>query len=515
MTPITQGNRQSPLTAPLLEVSGLKKSFAVPVLRGLDFSVRAGEVHALVGSNGAGKSTLARILAGMLPSDGGTVRFGGAEHAPRTRQEAKAGGVTLMLQELSVFPTLTVAENLFLDRLPARFGFVDHRRLRREAATALARVGLGALDPDTPAATLGVGRQQQVELAAALAGECRLLILDEPTAALTPPETERLFENIRRLCGAGVAILYISHRMDELRRIADRVSVLRDGQLVGTMAMAQTTTEELVRLMAGHEMACAPTAAGSRGAVALRVRGLRREPAVREVTFDVHRGEILGLFGLVGAGRTETLRAIFGADAGAAGTVEIGDPLRPARIRRPAEAIAAGLALVPEDRKKDGLLLPRSITENTTLAALSRHARLGWLRPAAEALSTARIRHRLGVHCTSPTQPVATLSGGNQQKIVLGRWLLRDSTVLLLDEPTRGVDAAAKDAIHALLRELAAEGKAIVVVSSEVPELLSLCHRLIVLSAGRTVAEFSPADWTLEKLTAAAFCGHLETLTPC
>lgn len=501
----------------LLQVSGLDKSFAVPVLRALDFRMRAGEVHALVGSNGAGKSTLARILAGMLPRDGGAIHFAGREHAPRTRREAQACGVTLMLQELNVFPTLTVAENLFLDRLPARFGWVDRRRLRREAALALDRVGLGALDPDTPAAALGVGRQQQVELAAALAGECRLLILDEPTAALTQPETERLFENIQRLRSEGVAILYISHRMDELRRIADRVSILRDGQLVATMPIAQTSTDEMVRLMAGHEMPRTPasTASAARGPVALRVRGLRRGPAVRDVSFDVHRGEIFGLFGLVGAGRTETLRAIFGADAGAQGTVETGTPLRPLRVRCPAEAIAAGLALVPEDRKKDGLLLPKSLTENTTLAALSQHAHLGWLRPAAEARSTAGIVQRLGVQCASTQQPVATLSGGNQQKIVLGRWLLRDSTVLLLDEPTRGVDAAAKDAIHTLLRELAAEGKAIVVVSSEVPELMSLCHRLIVLSAGRTVAEFSPADWSMEKLTAAAFSGHLDTAAPC
>ncbi len=497
-----------PAEPPLLQVRGLRKAFAAPVLRDFDLTVRAGEVHALVGGNGAGKSTLARILAGLLERDGGEITLDGRSLRARSRREAQAAGVTLMLQELNVLPTLTVAENLFLPRLPRRWGFVDRRRLFEQTRVALARVGLDGLPPDTSAATLGVGQRQQVEMAAALAEECRLLILDEPTAALTMPETEKLFENLRRLRADGVSVLYISHRMDELRQIADTVSVVRDGQRVATLPMAQTGTAELVRLMAGHEVATTPAGRGRGfGEVALRVRGLRAGTAVRGVDLEVRRGEILGLAGLVGAGRTETLRAIFGADARDAGSVEIAG--RAVDLRGPAEAVAEGLAFVPEDRKDQGLLLDQSLRVNATLAALRQHQRGPWMSRAAETRSTRGIVGRLAVRCDSPEQAVSSLSGGNQQKIVLGRWLLRDSAVLLLDEPTRGVDVPAKEAIYTLLRELAGEGKACVVVSSELPELMGLCDRIAVLSAGRVAGEFLPGEWSIEKLTAASFRGHL------
>lgn len=489
---------------PLLQVQALRKSFAVPVLRDFDLTLQPGEVHALVGGNGAGKSTLARILAGLLPRDGGTVTLDGHPFQPRTRRGAQAAGVTLMLQELNVLPTLSVAENIFLPRLPQRFGFVDRRTLHAQARAVLSRVGLGGLAPDTPAVRLGVGQQQQVELATALAEDCRLLILDEPTAALTIPEIEKLFENLRRLRERGVGVLYISHRMDELRVIADTVSVMRDGQRVVTRPMADTGTAELVRLMAGHELCSAPIRRTRLpGKIALKVDNLVAGSAVRAVSFEVRRGEILGLAGLVGAGRTETLRAIFGADTPEAGHIEIDG--RPARIRHPADAVAAGLALVPEDRKHHGLLLPQSLRVNATLATL----RGVFVSKTAETRATQGIIDRLAVRCDTPEQPAASLSGGNQQKIVLGRWLLRSSAVLLLDEPTRGVDVPAKEAIYALLHALADEGKACVIVSSELPELMSLCDRIAVMSAGRVVETFLPREWTLENLTAAAFRGHL------
>jgi ribose transport system ATP-binding protein len=489
---------------PLLDIGGLNKSFAARVLRDFSLSVAQAEVHALVGANGAGKSTLARILAGLLQPDSGEITFLGQPHHPHSRRRAQAAGVTLMLQELNVLPTLSVAENLFLPELPSRFGLVNRRALRAKAQEALARVGLEHLNPNTPAALLGVGQQQLVELAAALAEKCRLLILDEPTAALTAHETETLFEKIHELRQQGISVIYISHRMDELRRICDRVSVLRDGQRVATLPLSGTSTQELVKLMAGREMPTRPMPHGRQpGAVALSVRQLRAGSVVRDVSFEVRSGEILGLSGLVGAGRTETLRAIFGADRSDDSAIAIHG--RKIRIRRPSEAVAAGLALVPEDRKQDGLLLPQSIRVNATLADLKGTL----LRREEELAATARVIERLAVKCDSVEQPASTLSGGNQQKIVIGRWLLPDSKVLLLDEPTRGVDVPAKEAIYKLLRELADDGKAIVVVSSELPELMSLCDRIAVMSAGRIVQEFLPHEWTQEKLTEAAFRGHL------
>lgn len=488
---------------PILQVSGLGKSFGTPVLRDFDLMLMPGEVHALVGGNGAGKSTLARIIAGLLTPDAGALTLGGQPYRPRNRREAQAAGVTLMLQELNVLPTLTIAENLYLHALPSRFGFVDRRKLRERATVALTRVGLGQLDPFTLASRLGIGEQQMVELAAALDEDCRLLILDEPTAALTGREAEALFGQIERLRAAGVCIVYISHRMEELRRIADRVSVLRDGQRVATLPMADTSPQELVRLMAGAEVATRPTERSARrGPVILKVDGLRSRPLVEDVSFELHGGEILGLSGLVGAGRTRTLRTLFGAERRDGGTVTYRG--KAVQFREPADAVAAGWALVPEDRKAHGLLLPESARVNLTLASL----RGFWLNETEETRVATPIRDRLAVKCDTLEQTAASLSGGNQQKLVLGRWLLRETRVLLLDEPTRGVDVPAKESIYALLRELAASGMAILVVSSELPELMSLCDRIVVLSAGRVAGTFSPEDWSAEKLTEAAFHFH-------
>lgn len=501
-----------PASTLLLQVGGLHKSYNVPVLTDFSFDLRGREVHALIGGNGAGKSTFARILCGLTPPNSGEIQFNGRHYAPRSKREAEHAGIVMVLQELNVIGTLSVAENIFLNRLPRRAGFVRFAALHDQAREALARVGLGDLDPATPAGQLGVGQQQLVEVAGALAQNCRLLILDEPTAALTDPETDRLFDNIRRLQADGVGIIYISHRMDEIRRIANRVTVLRDGRRVATHEAAEVTPASMVREMVGHDLperkAAAERAAGE---PALRVDRLRAGDRVRDVSFQVRRGEILGLAGLIGAGRTETLRAIFGADEKDGGDVFLGSATQPVIIREPADAVRAGIGMVPEDRKQDGLLLAQSIRVNTTLATLSRHARRGgWLDTKAETETTGSLCQRLDVRCASLEQAVSELSGGNQQKVVIGRWLARDCSVLLFDEPTRGIDVAAKDMVYQLLRDLAADGKAVVFVSSELTELMAVCDRMLVMSAGHIAAEFLPGEWTQEKITHAAFSGYLD-----
>jgi len=499
-----------PNTAHLLEVTRLQKSYNVPVLVDFSFTLQRGEVHALVGSNGAGKSTFARILSGLTPSDGGDLQLDGRHYNPASKREAEHAGVIMVLQELNLIGTMSIAENIFLNRLPRRGGFLRFAGLHKQARQALQRVGLGDLDPATPAGLLGVGQQQLVEIAGALSQNCRLLILDEPTAALTDPEIEQLFENIRQLQGAGVGIIYISHRMDEIRRIADRITVMRDGRVVATHQAGNVKPAGLVREMVGHDLPERKSAVERPlGEVALRVSHLRAGERVRDVSFEVRCGEILGLAGLIGSGRTETLRAIFGADAKESGEILIGG--QPVDIRSPADALRAGVGLVPEDRKQDGLLSPQSIRVNTTLSTIARHANAGgWLDTRAENQTTESFCGRLQVQCASHEQAVGELSGGNQQKVVIARWLARDCRILLFDEPTRGIDAAAKHTIYQLLRDLAAEGKAVVVVSSELVELMALCDRILVMSHGHIRADFAPDEWTQEKITQAAFSGYLD-----
>jgi len=502
-----------------ISVSGLHKSYlpGVPVLADFDFELCRGEVHALMGSNGAGKSTLANILTGLTPRNSGRILLHDEDYQPATKAGAAAAGVIMVLQELNLIPTLSVAENLFLHCLPNRFGVVSRRRLREQAVAALENVGLAGIDPDSPASRLGVGQQQLVEIAGALAQRSSVLILDEPTAALTGPEIDLLFENIRRLKAQGGAIIYISHRMDEIARIADRVTVMRDGRRISTHRTTKVESRQLVREMAGSEIAerSAESADRSDGKAepGLVVKDLYSGTAVRGVSFVARRGEILGIAGLVGSGRSETLRAVYGADRVDSGSVSLGNSAQPLSLRSAADGVSAGMALIPEDRKHDGLLLDKSLAANATLATMAEHTlSLGRLNFASEYAAAEGVFDRLELKRDSIDQPAGTLSGGNQQKVVLARWILRDSQVMLFDEPTRGIDVAAKEAIYQLLDDFADAGKTLVVVSSDLTELMSISQRIVVMSAGRIAGEFFPGteQWTQEAITGAAFSGYLD-----
>lgn len=503
---------------PLLSIRGLHKAFAAPVLRGVDFSVAGGEIHALMGSNGAGKSTLCNVVAGLLAPDAGTVLLRGRPHRPASLRAAEAAGVRMVMQELNLFPTLSVAENVCFQRLGNGAGIVAPGRLAERARAALARVGLADVDPRTPVSRLGVGQRQLIEIARALSEEPALLILDEPTASLTDPEIHQLFAELGRLRAGGAGVIYISHRMDEICRIADRVSVLRDGELVATETAASLDRDRIVTLMAGAAAAHrAPQArAAARGDALLIVDGLGRAGAFADVGFTLHAGEVLGIAGLIGAGRTELLRGIFGADPADRGCLRLAaDDFREAhRFLRPAQAIAAGIGLVVEDRREQGLLLPAGIDRNISLACLGGlHDRLGRIDGAAEARLAERQCDALAVQCLSLAQPVAQLSGGNQQKVLIGRWLARDLPILLFDEPGRGVDASAKARIHGLIRAAAAAGRGVVVVSSETEELFAVSDRILALSRGRVAGEFDAATVSEETLLAACFRYHSDEET--
>lgn len=493
----------------VLAARNIGKTYVQPVLGGVELELRAGEVLALTGENGAGKSTLSKIFCGLEQPTTGSLSFLGQPYAPASRREAERLGVRMVLQELNLLPTLTVAENLFLDNLPSRGGWIARGRLREMAREAMARVGLEAIDPDTPVAALGVGHQQMVEIARNLIGDCRVLVLDEPTAMLTAREVDLLFEQIQRLRDAGVAIVYISHRLEELAKVAQRVAVLRDGQLVAVEPIDRYSSDELVTLMVGREVGEAIDL-GERqiGAPLLQVSNLSRRGKVDDVSFSVRAGEIYGISGLIGAGRTELLRLIYGADRADSGQVAIGNPPVPVRVRSPAEAVGHGIALITEDRKGEGLLLGQPIAANLALGNMPAVSRHGLMRPAAEQALAQRQIDAMRIRCNGAHQAVAELSGGNQQKVVIGRWLERDCQVLLFDEPTRGIDVGAKFEIYGLLGELARQGKALVVVSSDLRELMLICDRIGVLSAGRLIETFDRDDWSQDRLLAAAFAGY-------
>lgn len=495
--------------ATVLSVSGIGKTYAQPVLGNIDLTLLRGEVLALTGENGAGKSTLSKIIGGLVTPTTGSMQFQGQAYTPGSRTQAEQLGIRMVMQELNLLPTLSVAENLFLDNLPSRGGWINRKQLRADAIKAMAHVGLDAIDPDTLVGELGIGHQQMVEIARNLIGDCHVLILDEPTAMLTSREVEMLFEQITRLQARGVSIIYISHRLEELARVAQRIAVLRDGQLVCVEPMANYNSEQLVTLMVGRELG-EKIDLGPRqiGDVALSVKGLGRAGKVHDVSFEVRSGEIFGISGLIGAGRTELMRLIYGADIADTGGIEVGSPLRPVTIRSPVDAVNEGIALITEDRKGEGLLLTQSISANIALGNMPAISRGGMVNGRDELSLAQRQVEAMRIRSSSPTQLVSELSGGNQQKVVIGRWLERDCTVMLFDEPTRGIDVGAKFDIYALLGELTRQGRALVVVSSDLRELMLICDRIGVLSAGRLIDTFERDTWTQDELLAAAFAGY-------
>ncbi len=494
----------------VLAVRGLSKAFAAPVLRQIDLTIGRREVHALLGANGAGKSTLAKIVSGLVAADAGSMTLNGRTYVPGNKAQAEKAGVQMVMQELSVIPTLSVAENLFFNRLPSKWGSIDYRTLLGNAKDVLSRVGLPDIDPSMPVGSLGVGRRQLIEIASAISRRCSLLILDEPTASLTDPQIDLLFAQIKRLRASGIGILYISHRMEEIRRIADTVTVLRDGVVAHVGAAKDISLSGIVRHMVGDRPETKhDRLEGERGEVALSVRQLSDGDRVRDVSFDVSRGEILGIAGLVGSGRTETLRAVFGAERATRGTINVygGEEMDP--FDSPQQAVAAGVGMIPEDRKEEGLLLTQPLRSNVVLgnysgiSGFAGRVALENERAVAEAFCT-----RLEVQCDSVEHRADQLSGGNQQKVIVARWLMKDCPILLLDEPTRGIDVGARATIHGILFDLAGKGKAVVVVSSDLHELMEICDRITVLSAGRSVKTFTKGEWTHALLLEAAFEGH-------
>ena len=483
----------------LIRAHGLRMAFGgVEVVKGVDLELRAGEVHAIMGENGAGKSTVAKMLAGVYRPTAGRVEAFGETAAFASPRAALERGIALIHQEPLTFPDLTVAENVFVGHQPRRGRVVDWRGMHERAGSLLRSLGAG-FGTHRLAGGLSVADQQTVELAAALAHDARVLLMDETTAALTPKEAEELFEVVRRLRGEGRAIAFVSHRLDEIFAISDRITVMRDGEKVAELSTAETNVGEVVRLMVGREVVSRRVPVRRPQAEpALRVRGLSQDGRFEDVSLEVRPGEIVGLAGLVGAGRTEVCEAIFGVTRATSGTVEVqGEAVA---LKSPREAVAKGVAMVPEDRQHHGLLLPLSITSNATLPVL----RGVWLREKRERKAAEEATSRLRTVLRSVAQPVRELSGGNQQKVVLAKWLMTEPKVLILDEPTRGVDVGAKEEVHRTIRELADGGMAILVVSSDLTEVIDLSDRVLVMREGRLVGELAGDAATPEGVMRAA-----------
>ena len=481
---------------PFLEFSGITKRFpGVLALDGVSFSVERGTCHALIGENGAGKSTLGKILAGVHTADSGELKMAGRIIQPTNPLVARELGIAMVHQELAFCPNLSVAENLCLGDLPRRAGFVNHPELRARARAMLATIGAD-IDPDTIIGTLSTGREQLVQIAAAVGTGAKVIVMDEPSSSLSANETAELFRLVRELKARGITLIYVSHRIEELFAICDNITVLRDGHHVATESIARTTPQRVVTQMIGRELLIAAPNHLTRplGDECLRVTALSSPQKFSNINLSVRAGEIVGIAGIVGAGRSEVVEAIFGLDPAASGSLAVKGKSLP--LGSLATALAAGVGLVPEDRKRQGLVLGLNCRENTCLAALPALTTFGWVRRAAEQTLAERYTKRLRVKAPSLETITAGLSGGNQQKIALAKWLARSCDVLLIDEPTRGVDVGAKAEIYQLLDELACEGKALLVVSSELPELIGLCRRILVMREGGIAGEVNRGDFS-------------------
>jgi rhamnose transport system ATP-binding protein len=492
------------MSAPLVELRGLSKSYGgVHALADVRFTIERGTVHALVGENGAGKSTIVKLLTGVIQPDGGTILVEGESQRIGDPQAAHRLGIVAMYQEPTVFPDLTVAENVFAGRHPRGPAHtVDWSRMRAESSRIIEDLGV-ELAADAPVRGLGVADRQLLEIAKALSSSARLLIMDEPTAALSPNEVENLFATVRRLRERGVAVVFISHRLEEVDAIADVVTVLRDGRHIATRPASELTHGEIVRLMVGRSLdALFPKEDAEIGDVVLQVERLGRRGVFSDVSFELRRGEIVGLAGFVGAGRSEVARAIFGIDHPDSGEIRIdGRRFRP---RSPRAALRRGLAYLPEDRLQQGLVQPMSIAVNASMAVLPDLTPAGVLQPWRERRLAKRFIEQLRIRATSPQQAVRGLSGGNQQKVVLSKWLAAEPRILILDEPTHGVDVGTKADVHRTISHLATQGLTILLISSELPEVLGMSDRVLVMREGRLVAEHSRAEATQERIIEAA-----------
>ncbi len=471
----------------LVDMTGIDKHFpGVHALKSVQFDLFPGEIHALMGENGAGKSTLMKILSGIYQRDSGALEIEGNSVSPLSPREAQDLGIGIIHQELSLMNDLTVAQNIFIGREPRKsIGRLDEAALNAQTAEIFASMNL-SLDPKTLVGSLTIAKQQMVEIAKALSYRSKVLIMDEPTAALNDAEIAELFVIIRRLKAEGVGIVYISHKMDELKQIADRVTVMRDGEYVGTVDAADTPISQIIAMMVGREVSEAPLDVPDLGdaEISLQISGLSRGKEICDVSFSVQKGEILGFAGLMGAGRTEVARAIFGADPKDSGEIRVHG--KPISIKSPKDAVRAGIGYLSEDRKHFGLATGMNVRDNIALASMDLFTGAGGVLSDSEISTTAKSYiNQLGIRTPSDVQEVRLLSGGNQQKVVIAKWLLRDCDILIFDEPTRGIDVGAKSEIYKLLEELAAQGKTIIVISSELPEILRLSHRIAVMCEGR------------------------------
>ena len=478
----------------VLEMKGIQKSFAVPVLRGVDFSMKKGEVHALVGGNGAGKSTLMKIMTGVYQKDKGDIFVNGNAVEIHSIHDANRYGIAMIFQELSLIPTMTVAENIFLGEEVTKHGFRDTAYMNQRAEAVLKELGID-VEPDTVVGTLSVGVSQMVEIAKAVSKEAQILILDEPTASLSDSETEHLFKLIADLKAKGVSMVYISHRMDEIKVITDRVTVMRDGTYVGTLITEECTKEDIINMMVGrviYEDPKTESAVPKDAPVVLKVEHLNAGRMVQDVSFELRKGEILGFSGLMGAGRTETARVLFGADPKESGDIYING--QKVTINNPQDAVNCGIGYLSEDRKRFGIVVQKTIAENTTMASMKDFMNGIFIDKKKETDVANQYVEALATKTPGVDELVVNLSGGNQQKVVIAKWLTRNSDILIFDEPTRGIDVGAKNEIYKLMNRLVAEGKSIIMISSEMTEILRMSDRIVVMCEGKKTGELDISE---------------------
>ena len=485
----------------ILKMQGIQKHFSgVHALKGVNFDLQAGEVHALMGENGAGKSTLIKVLCGIHKRDGGTIEYLGKEVSYNNIGESQDAGISVIHQELNMMNHRTVAQNMFIGREPKKGIMIDDRKMIEDSKALFEHIGV-KIDPTVKLGTLTVGKQQMVEIAKAISRDCKLLVLDEPTAALTQPEVEELFKIMRELQEKGIGMIYISHRMDEINRISDRVTVMRDGEYVGTVNTADVTKDDIVKMMVGRAVfgdkkPCSACPADA--PVVLEVKHLNAGKEVKDVSFQLRKGEILGFAGLMGAGRTEVARALYGADPRQTGEIYING--EKVNIKTPEQAVKHGICYLSEDRKRYGLMLLKSVTENSAIASMDHYIQHGWINDKKMAEVSAEANAKLRTKTPSMDQLLKNLSGGNQQKVIIARWLMKDSDIFIFDEPTRGIDVGAKSEMYALMEDLASKGKSVIMISSELAEIQRLSDRVIVMCEGRITGELDIADATQEEI---------------